>query len=270
MKNVTNNKNTNNLNVKEPNLNSNVNPNQNLKQQETSNQQANKQNLQQATTKKDNSNTTNTNTTTNTSNNNPKDKNSKQIPANLNTKNQQNIPPQNTNSKIQNQIQNQNKIAGNPSGRKTPNTLLKPNAKGQIIPEEVEIQPPPPKEKNLERFIHITNYKDHESIRILKELFETINKQAFDLKSTKETYTRDLTNVEKEDNNLDYISGFQLIDTNTRITIIEGISDKAMKMVKEKLPKNSLNTNTKKIFSNSKFLYDTRLYNEFNLCLKLI
>lgn len=175
-----------------------------------------------------------------------------------------NANPKNVSNQA-NQAQARNNVS---TGRKTPQ---KYNAKGQVISnEELVVKPPPPKEKNLERYIHITTYKDHESIAILKDLFETTNKQAFDLKSAKEIYTRDLTDEEKEDNSLDYISGFQLIDSNTRITILEGISEKSMKIVKEKLQKNCLNNNLLKIFSNSKFLYDTRLYNKFGLCLKLI
>lgn len=109
-------------------------------------------------------------------------------------------------------------------------------------------------------------------MKILKELFESINKEAFKLKSIKEIYTRTLSPEELDDNNIDYISGFQVIDQNLRITILEGITGqgKAMSLVKEKLPKLELNSAQKKIFSNSKILFNKRIYSNFNLCLKFI
>lgn len=139
-----------------------------------------------------------------------------------------------------------------------------------IVVIEEEVKPPPVKEKNIERFIHVTTYNDIEALKTLKELFESINQTALSLKSVKEVYTNSLTQEEQEDNNLDYISGFQIIDSTMRITIVEGIANKAMKTVKEKLPKLNMNTNEKKIFANSKILFNERLYSKFNLCLKFI
>lgn len=107
-------------------------------------------------------------------------------------------------------------------------------------------------------------------MKILKELFETINKEAFKLKSVKEIYTRTLSAEELDDNIIDYISGFQVIDQNLRITILEGITGKSMSLIKEKLPKLELNTDKKKIFCNSKILFNKRIYSNFNLCLKFI
>lgn len=116
----------------------------------------------------------------------------------------------------------------------------------------------------------MTTYNDSETMKILKDLFETINKEAFKLKSVKEIYTKTLSPEELDDNNIDYISGFQIIDQNLRITILEGITGKAMNLIKEKLPKLELNTEKKKIFSNSKILFNKRIYSSFNLCLKFI
>jgi hypothetical protein len=107
-------------------------------------------------------------------------------------------------------------------------------------------------------------------MKILKELFESINKEAFKLKSVKEIYTKVLTGQELEDSQIDYISGFQVIDNNLRITILEGITEKAMNLIKERLPKLDMNSDKKKIFSNSKILFDKRIYSNFNLCLKFI
>ncbi len=75
----------------------------------------------------------------------------------------------------------------------------------------------------------------------LKETFEMINKEAFNLKSVKEIYTITLSPEEQDNNEVDYISGFQIIDSNFRITIIEGINDKAMEIVRERFAKTDVN-----------------------------
>ena len=143
--------------------------------------------------------------------------------------------------------------------------------KGKNEPEEEEPpKPPPEKHYNLERFIYITTYLDSNFMKIIKQLFEDINQQAFKLRSVKEIYTRGLTEEERDNNEIDYISGFQIIDKTIRITIIEGITGMAMKKVKESLPKNQMNTKNLMIFADSNVLFNKRLYSKFDLSLKFI
>ena len=127
-----------------------------------------------------------------------------------------------------------------------------------------------PKDKNLERFVYVTTYYDSEFLEKIKALFETINQKAFNLTSPKEIYTHDLTEEEKKSTDIDYISGFQILDNQKRITIIEGISGKALQKVKDTLPKNQMNNETKMIFADSNILFDKRIYSKFNLSLKFI
>ena len=126
------------------------------------------------------------------------------------------------------------------------------------------------KDKNLERFVYVTTYYDSEFLEKIKALFETINQKAFNLASPKEIYTHDLTEEEKKSTDIDYISGFQILDNQKRITIIEGISGKALQKVKDTLPKNQMNNETKMIFADSNILFDKRIYSKFNLSLKFI
>ena len=73
--------------------------------------------------------------------------------------------------------------------------------------EEEKIEEPPKvKIKNLERFIYISTYDDSKLMSTLKQLFEEINQKAFNLVSPKEVYTRNLTDEEKDNNEIDYIS----------------------------------------------------------------
>ena len=139
------------------------------------------------------------------------------------------------------------------------------------IEEEEEIPlPPPEKPKNLERFIYVTTYYDSSAMQKIKELFEEINQQAFQLRSVKEIYTRNLSDEERDNNEIDYISGVQLLDKNIRITLIEGITEKAMAKIKEKLPKYQMNCNTFMVFSDKNVLFNKRIYSKFDLSLKYI
>lgn len=181
-----------------------------------------------------------------------------------------------------------------PTGKQTPVDRAKPgtksktppkttqqqaqgkNAKGGKGKQQVEQQqeerviPPPEKEKNLERFVYVSVYSDSELMKKLKELFEQINQPAFQLRSVKEIYTKSLTPEEQDNNEINYISGFQLIDKEQRITIIEGITGQAMQKVKDALPKTQMNSATYKVFADSRVLFNQRIYSKFDLNLKYI
>ena len=141
-----------------------------------------------------------------------------------------------------------------------------PNDKIEFNKKEQEIQ----NQKNLERFIHITTYSDKETMKKLKMLFEEINKSAFGLHSVNEIYIKELTESERNNNEIDFISGFQILDKNIRITIIEGITGKGIKKVKEAFPRYQMNNNKFKIFCDSNILFNKRVYSKFNLQLKMI
>ena len=136
--------------------------------------------------------------------------------------------------------------------------------------EEIIEEPPKEKPKNIERFIYISTYDDGILMGKLKKLFEDINQKAFNLESVKEVYTREISESEADNNEIDYISGFQLIDNSLRITILEGITGLAMQKIKENLPKTQLNSEKFKIFCDSNILFDKRIYSIFGLSMKLI
>ena len=128
------------------------------------------------------------------------------------------------------------------------NTKAKDKKTQEKEEEEKKEEPPKVNPKNLERFIYISTYNDSDLQSTLKQLFEEINQKAFNLVSQKEVYTRDLSDIEKDNNEIDYISGFQLLDKDIRITILEGVTGKGMKTIKEYLPRTQLNTENLKIF----------------------
>ena len=101
-------------------------------------------------------------------------------------------------------------------------------SKSNVEEEEIGQSPESEKEKNLERFIYYTTYNDINFMEKIIPLFEEINQKAFNLRSAKEIYTYGLSEEERNNNEIDYISGFQIIDKISRLTILEGISGKAM------------------------------------------
>ena len=91
----------------------------------------------------------------------------------------------------------------------------KPKSKKEKEQEEENI--PQPQPKNIERYIYISSYSDIELMSKLKNLFEEINQKAFNFPSTREINTYELSPEEQQNNNLDYISGFQITDRNIRL-----------------------------------------------------
>ena len=144
------------------------------------------------------------------------------------------------------------------------------NLKEKIQEEEKSSNNEIEKEKTLERFIYITVYNDSDFLEKIRLLFEEINQKAFNLSSPKEIYTHNLSEEERQNNNIDYISGFQIFDNVKRITIIEGLAGKAIQKIKEAFPKTQMNSETKIIFADSNILFNERIYSKFDLSLKFI
>ena len=138
------------------------------------------------------------------------------------------------------------------------------------IEEEKSLSNEPEKEKIFERFIYITTYYDSDFLEKIKLLFEEINQKAFNLSSPKEINTHSLSEEERQSNDIDYISGFQLLDNQKRITIIEGLAGKGMQKIKDAFPRTQMNNEAKMIFSDSNILFDKRIYSKFDLSLKFI
>lgn len=141
---------------------------------------------------------------------------------------------------------------------------------GNHVDDELENENEIELPKNITRVIYVTHYTDSDTLNIMKRLFEEINQRAFDLRSAKEIYARELSKREQNDNNIDYISGVQLMDNNIRVTIIEGIAQGAMKLVRERLPKRHMNTPSSKVLADVNVLFNKRIYSAFGLSLKYI
>ena len=74
--------------------------------------------------------------------------------------------------------------------------------------EEIIEEAPKEKPKNLERFIYVSTYNGGVLMSILKKLFEEINQKEFNLESVKEIFSPKITESERDNKEIDYISGF--------------------------------------------------------------
>jgi len=172
-------------------------------------------------------------------------------------------------SKEQKNKNNENNSKNNKDQKKSKDKL-KAKQKEEEEEKDQEVIIPKVNPKNIERFIYLTNYSDINSVKTINQLFQDINSSAFNLTSKNDIISKELTEEEQDNNEIDYISGIQIMDHELRLTIIEGITDKAMIKVKSSFPKKQMNDHNHMIFSDCSILFDKRLYSKFNLTIKYI
>jgi len=172
-------------------------------------------------------------------------------------------------SKEQKNKNNENNSKNNKDQKKSKDKL-KAKQKEEEEEKDQEVIIPKVNPKNIERFIYLTNYSDINSVKTINQLFQDINSSAFNLTSKNDIISKELTEEEQDNNEIDYISGIQIMDHELRLTIIEGITDKAMIKVKSSFPKKQMNEHNHMIFSDCSILFDKRLYSKFNLTIKYI
>lgn len=75
----------------------------------------------------------------------------------------------------------------------------------------------------FERLIIIIPYKSPDLVKRIEESFEKVNLLGLNLESAKYMSTKEFTEEEKKNRSLDFISGFCLMDSETRMYIFEGL-----------------------------------------------
>ena len=97
-----------------------------------------------------------------------------------------------------------------------------------------------------------------------------INLEAFKQTNPLFVSTKALTEEEKNNNDLDIITGFEFIDNEFRTYIIEGLSEKGMKKLEELYPRLEPNSDKIKIMKNPDIRFKERIYSHFNIDLKRV
>lgn len=119
--------------------------------------------------------------------------------------------------------------------KKPPSREQKPTPSREGKPPSRELPPVQSLKKEdqeiYERAIYIFPYKSKEMVVNLQETINQINLEGLNIKEGGEraltTYV--LSEEEKSNRKKDFISGFEILDDEFRMFILEGLSDKAMK-----------------------------------------
>ena len=73
-------------------------------------------------------------------------------------------------------------------------------------------------------------YKSPELVKQIKNSFENINLQLLNLENATYLNTKQLTQSEKNDRMFDFLGGFELIDSEMRLFVIEGLGGEGKSM----------------------------------------
>jgi len=82
--------------------------------------------------------------------------------------------------------------------------------------------------------------------------------------------TKKLTPEERKNRTFDFLGGFEIIDDDFRLFVIEGLSAGAMKRLEELIPRSEPNSEIFKILKNSDEVFQERAYLDFDLELKRV
>lgn len=73
-----------------------------------------------------------------------------------------------------------------------------------------------------ERMVIVLPYKAADSVKTIENVFERINLECLNLESARYLNTKELSGEEIANRHLDYMCGFEIIDSEFRMFIVEG------------------------------------------------
>jgi hypothetical protein len=74
-----------------------------------------------------------------------------------------------------------------------------------------------------ERMVIIIPYRSSDKVKAIETAFENINLNGLGLPNARYLNTKELTDEDKVNRSLDFLGGFELIDKEMRIYVIEGL-----------------------------------------------
>ena len=124
----------------------------------------------------------------------------------------------------------------------------------------------------FERMILIIPYKSPEIVKHIEAVFERINLVGLNLENSRYLNTKELSEEEKADRTLDFLGGFEIMDTEFRMFIIEGLGGRGHGMDQFYRASERSRPNDKKfkMLYNPIVRFKNRLYSEFNVAIKKI
>lgn len=123
-----------------------------------------------------------------------------------------------------------------------------------------------------ERAIIITPYKAPEMVKQIESAFENINMQNLQLENSRYLNTKEFSEEEKKNRKLDFIGGFELMDSEMRIYIFEGLGGegRGMDLFYNYNLRQRPNDKKFKLLYNPDVRFKYRMYTDFNVAIKKI
>ena len=75
----------------------------------------------------------------------------------------------------------------------------------------------------FERMIIVVPYKSPEVVKKIEAIYERINLAGLHLENSRYLNTKELTAEERADRTLDYLGGFEIMDSEFRMFVFEGL-----------------------------------------------
>lgn len=115
-------------------------------------------------------------------------------------------------------------------------------------------------------------YKSPEIVKHIEALFERINLAGLNLESARYLNSRELSAEERADRKLDFIGGFEIMDGEFRMFILEGLggAGRAMDQFYQANERTRPNDKKFKMLYNPEIRFKNRQYLDFNVALKKI
>ena len=82
----------------------------------------------------------------------------------------------------------------------------------------------------FERMIIIVPYKSPDTVKHIEATFEKINLAGLSLENSRYLNTKELSEAEQKDRTLDFLSGFEIMDSEFRMFIFEGLGGRGRAM----------------------------------------
>jgi hypothetical protein len=124
----------------------------------------------------------------------------------------------------------------------------------------------------FERLIIIVPYKAPDMVKQIEDAFERVNCQGLNLDNARYMSTKEFTPEERNDRSLDFLSGFCLMDSETRMYILEGLGgeDKGVQQFYQANLRQKPNDRQYTLLYNPDVRFKDRLYLDFNCLIKKI
>jgi len=124
----------------------------------------------------------------------------------------------------------------------------------------------------FERLIIIVPYRSPDIVKSIEAAFERINLAGLDLENARYLNTKELTEEERDDRNLDFIGGFEIMDKEFRMFIIEGLGGpgRGIEQFYKANERQRPNDKKYKMLYNPQVRFKNRMYIDFNCSLKKI